>query len=474
MDKHETVSVLTTIRPSGKRLPLLAVLVGLALLCCLEFATHLNINGEVVVWQAHSLGHAYGATGSNTLVNGREVRNEGLTNLINTYFFAGGRDQLALYYELSTNRLMTPFLASLLTPFTGDVVLSIFILNLLFWIAASWATFGLGLEFGDERLGLIMGVMVAASQGFLGTALGTKAHLPAYSFIIILVFLAVRLRLFEKSTPYVNYLTAGLLSGVSVFFNGLYIIFGLFVLLRGVFRVPIRKLLLVNLPPLIVLGAIKLIYKVSSAADVDIGDRTFATILSHIKVHLAAVYNHFVHGEPISFIIRNTAGAPLVHRTWWQPFAWFDAYAYNYVLLTGVPFLVLAVVGLLKPRLKAAWTALSLLLAVFAVVFLVQSYWPTRIFWGYSTYYAALGFYILAGCGILNLGSAARWTASRLGWGERARAGLDLGLMAAILGALIVFTNQDILFGRLIGLFRFHLRYDVWWPADWDFGILDW
>jgi len=460
-----------TILWSGKTIPLSIVLSLLALLCTIEFTLHLNTNGEIYIWQTYQLGNVNGATGPNNVVNGIEVRREGFVNVLNTYFFAGGTDRISLGYEIATNRLFFTFLASLLNLFTLDVLNSIAILNLLFWIAASWAAYGIGMyNLKNEFMGVIMGTLIATSQGFIATAMGTKAHLAAYSFMIIMIFLAGRLNIFEKNTSYYNYILMGVIAAVGAFINGLYLIFGIFSILMGIFKVRWRKLLLIIIIPVLFLFILKFIYAVALPKGTHIGDRTFDVLIKHIIIHFKAIYLYITSDKQISYSFLR-----FQYDNIGKPFQWISSYASNFILLCGVPFLLLSVAGVLRITWAQVRLAFSVLLSVSTTIFLVQSYWPSHSFWGYSTYYAVIGFYLLSARGIENLGALVGGTAMKCGVSSHFSYMLKITSVVILLAGLIVFTNQDIFFGRMIEYFRFHWRYALSaYPADWNFDILGW
>jgi hypothetical protein len=198
-----------------------------------------------------------------------------------------------------------------------------------------------------------------------------------------------------------------------------------------------------------------------------------AVMVENILNHLKVASEHIFFDNMVPVVISSPSGsyqfAGLI-----EPFEWVVSQARNFLFLTGVPILVLAVVGLVYPGWKEFRMAAAVFCGVLPFVILVGTYWPWPVFLGYLFYYSALGFFILATAGIRNLAFAAEKSASLFRVSEKNVLWTSLAAATGTLLVIVVYTNQDILFGYYIEHLRHHRVYFLNYPYDWNFDMLDW
>lgn len=447
-------------------------LFGLALVCLAEFLLNLRFNSEIFAWQPHTLDIVNSVDGEVVLVNGAFVRNEGLTNVANTWFFSGGSASPSLGYELAISRLLAPFFASLFSILTPDPLSALVTANVVTWILAVWMAFSLGARIlGDARVGAVFGLLVATSLGYMGTVLGTKAHLIGYTYFLALLYVAGRLGVHDRQAPRSHYIALGLMNALGAFANSVFLPFSTIAVVIGLYRrVRLVNLALVILPPFIATSVMRLLLSGLYPGSTGI-DRSFGTLVMNALRHMQAVLTALLGKGGFHYELITASGTPLIYGHPLGPFAWFPAYAQDFALLCGVPFTLIALLGLATPKAPATRLGVVVILVQFVQMFLVQTYWPYQSLSVYAVYTSAFGFLLLAAQGIVNTG---RWATVSAHWAMPGRLPLDKAAMASLLLILIAFNNQHLLFGREIEFIRFHTRHTTPFPSDWPFGIERW
>jgi len=451
----------------------IAILASLALVCLAEFLANLHFNSEIFAWQPHSLDIVNSVDGEVVLLNGHFVRNEGLTNVANTWFFSGGAAAPYLGYELAISRMAAPLFASLFSIVTPDPLSALVTGNVVAWILSAWMGYALGARlFGRQRLGIVLGLLIATCLGYIGTVQGTKAHLIGYSYFLALICVAGWLGVHRRETPRANFAAMGLMNALGAFANSVFFPFSALALVIGLYR-RVRPLDIaqVILPPFFAATVLRALlsglYPGATAID-----RTFGTLLRNAAYHGVAVLN-WICGQPFRFELATASSVPQVYDQPLGPFAWLPAYAENYALLCGVPFTLLAIVGMLTPRSPVTRLGVALLMVQFVQMFLVQTYWPYQTLAVYAVYTAAFGFLVLTAHGLVLVGDAAdRMSIGRVPAAMAGRVGILA--MGVLLALLAVFNNQHLLFDRPIEFMRFHTNHSTIFPSDWPFGIEKW
>jgi hypothetical protein len=134
---------------------------------------------------------------------------------------------------------------SILAPLIGAYA-SFVLINVLFWVAATLATYLLALRFTRDRtIGVLAALLVATAPAFEALAGQALPYVASYSLFVLSLLLFDRARLFERGTPYTTALACGLISGLGFLFYDLYML-PAFVVVYGVFgRMPLRTMALV-------------------------------------------------------------------------------------------------------------------------------------------------------------------------------------------------------------------------------------
>lgn len=453
------------------KIPDLVLLAGLALLCCLLFVSHLGINGELIAYGPYEL--LWGAgPGPVNMLNGKPFHFEGLPSLRNTAFFAGADHLLDLSYTIPTGRLLIPFLAGLLNLFTHNVQTSLSTINLIFWIGGAWAAFGIGSNILRSRwMGLMMGFLLATSMGFVSNPVDVKVHLSSYAWFVIAVFLTHRLGFFERSTPFPHIWAAGVVAAIGMFINGTHLMVLIYICLMGITRVSWPRLAIPFLMTGLFTAVTKLVYEIAARSKVTVGTME-QVIIGNLKRHLSQGIG-WLNGRPVDFDI--TSGSGTLHYTdLLSPFSDAVAALPSFFLMAGLPLAALAVAGILRPRRKELAMGSALILSGWIVVTMICTYWPWRSFFGYMYYYSVAGWYILGAAGTLNLADLAGSVARRIGVSESGCAKAMVGSVGAVSAVVLVYANQDILFGHLIEHLNFHRTFLLPYPWDWDFNVTKW
>src|SRR5579859_5387074 len=134
---------------------------------------------------------------------------------------------------------------SSLAPLVGSYA-SFVLVNLAFWVAASVATYLLGLRLiRDRTIALLAAVLVATAPAFEALSGQALPYVASYSWFVLGLLLFDRLRLFERDTPVTTALACGFVGGIGFVFYDLFML-PAFVVAYGVLRrMPLRNLVLV-------------------------------------------------------------------------------------------------------------------------------------------------------------------------------------------------------------------------------------
>src|SRR5215831_12077806 len=134
---------------------------------------------------------------------------------------------------------------SILAPFIGAYA-SFVLINVVFWVAATLATYLLALRFTRDRsIGVLAALLVATAPAFEALAGQALPYVASYSLFVLSLLLFERARLFERGTTYTTALGCGLASGLGFLFYDLYML-PAFVVIYGILRrVPLRTIALV-------------------------------------------------------------------------------------------------------------------------------------------------------------------------------------------------------------------------------------
>jgi|GEM_PF-4872256 len=449
------------------------VLLILAAICAFEFSTHLHIDGELISFGPYELNWG-SAAGVRQILNGQPFHFEGLPNVRNLHFFAGGIDSLDLGYTVPTGRLFAPFIGSLFNFATYDVLTSVYTTNFLFWVLGAIATYGVGFRhFHSHSLGLIAAILVATSQGYISLVFGTKTHVVSYSFFITAIFLILELGFWERSTPRKNIVLAGFVAGLGIFFNGTHLMLvGIFLTL-GVFRVHWTNLILFACPMIIYTFAAKGLFIIAGTYGYHVGDIQHV-IIGNALTHIKSAFQIISGAEGTEYTI--SGGSGIVHfNTVFGPYAWILENMPSFFLLGGPIVLGFALFGLISRHFKCTIVSLIIIVVPSGIVAAIMSYWPWNAFFGYFFYYSIFGFYFLGALGIINfalLASAGFQKLFNLSPTFKARFQIAFCVVPLIIVAGV--NNLDILFGWKIGHVWFHQFYFIPYPMDWDFDVTDW
>jgi hypothetical protein len=134
---------------------------------------------------------------------------------------------------------------SILAPVFGAYA-SFVLINVVFWVAATLATYLLALRFtGDRAIGWLATLLVATAPAFEALAGQALPYVASYSLFVLSLLLFDRARLFERDTPYSTALACGLVSGLGFLFYDLYML-PAFVVVYGLLRrMPLRTMAVV-------------------------------------------------------------------------------------------------------------------------------------------------------------------------------------------------------------------------------------
>ena len=442
-------------------------------LCAIEFSTHLNIDGELISFGPYELNWG-SAAGVRQILNGQPFHFEGLPNVRNLHFFAGGIDSLDLGYTVPTGRLFAPFIGSLFNIATYDVLSSVYITNFLFWVLGAIATYGIGRRhFLNHSLGLIAAILVATSQGYISLVFGTKTHVVSYSFFITATFLILELGFWERSTSRKNFILAGFVAGIGIFFNGTHLMLVSIFLTLGVFRVHWTNLILFACPMVIYTLAAKGLFIVAGTFGFHVGDIQHV-IIGNALTHIESVLQILSGTEGVEYTISGGSGT-INFNTAFGPYAWILENMPSFLLLGGPIVLGFALLGLVSRNFKCTIISLAIIIIPSAIVAAIMSYWPWNAFFGYFFYYSIFGFYFLCALGILNFAvftSGAVEKLFNLSSKFKARFQIAFCLVPLIMAAGL--NNLDILFGWKIGHIWFHQYFFIPYSMDWDFDVTDW
>lgn len=138
-------------------------------------------------------------------------------------------------------------LGSVLAPIVGSYA-SFVLVNVAFWVAATVATYLLGLRLTRDRsIALLAGVLVSTAPAFESLSGQALPYVASYSLFVLGLLFFDRLRLFERDTPAATALACGLVGGIGFVFYDLFML-PAFVVAYGVLRrMPLRNLALVLL-----------------------------------------------------------------------------------------------------------------------------------------------------------------------------------------------------------------------------------
>lgn len=430
-----------------------------------EGIVHWNFLGEKMVYIPHHYATCYGATGCTNALNDVEFHVEATANLRNTHFFAGGTDSIYLGYEIATNRLLVPYLASLAMPFARAPISAVKTVNLALWMLAVWCAWLLGRDYlGGWRSGLALSVFVATAPGMLFSFSGMKGHHLSYSAFFIAVYFLERLAIFRKGASWRHVAVAGLMLGSLAFASNVFLPLYLYCVFRGLPTMGVLRLGLLGVVTAAPLLLIKLIIVNREAPS---GDRTDAVLLQHFFAHMQQWWQ-YVRGKTVDEI-------SFVHTTFndpWLPFRWIPGFFKGLFGVFSWPVLGLAAVGLARLNRYVCALSLSIFFGVTVAVAGVHTYWPFWMFNGYTAYYAALAFFIAAASGVDLLAKSVETLATRARFpGASHMAALVLFM---VLAGTIVLANEHLWSGRLAEVFRFYLQPTIDYPDSWDFRILEW
>jgi hypothetical protein len=453
-----------TVRYKGK-LPNILPFLILSALVALQAALLWDIRGELVPYRAYSLTTVYGGTGCSSILNGEPFHVEGAANLTNLNYFAGGSDTFTLGYEIATNRLLFPWLASLFVPLTSDLVLAARLLNIAAWVLAAWCFFLLGRDvLGSRSLGWILGLLAATSAGFVLTWTGVKGHTLSYAYFFSSIYLLERMNLFRRKPPLGIVLAAGLLLGLGTFANNLFLLLFIYCLVRGLTTTGLVRLALLGFLSVLPLLLLKTGFTI---AGIWSADRTDSVLMQHMLGHLGLIWATVTgkEVEPITFI-RHTFTDP------WLPFRWIPDYLRQFPFICGLPVFLLALCGLPFLRGRALGIFAAALLGAVLPVLVAHTYWPYWNIQTYTTFYASAALLLAAGCGVqaVSRGGSrlvAALTGNNPNW-------IQPVSIALLLTVMIAPMHARLLSGKMIDYYRFYYVPGFQYPADWDFDIADW
>lgn len=452
-------------------MPKFVPLIGLALLCIVLFVTHLGINGEILAFGPHELTWGAGP-GPVYILNGVQFHFEGLPNLRNTAFFAGADSMLDLGYTIPTGRLLAPFLAGLINLITHDVYTSMIALNLLCWIGGAWAAYGLGCcIFKSRWMGILMALLLATSMGFVSNPVDIKVHLISYAWFMIAIFLIHRLGFFKRETPLTNIVAASIVVAFGMYVNGTHLILLVYVFLIGLFQVSWLRLTF----PLLISGfftiVTKMVFTIAIWSNIHVGSME-KVVIGNFMQHLSQTLGWII-GKPVDFEISSSSGY-YRYTDILGPFDYAISSLPSFFMIAGVPLIVLSLIGLLRPRMRELSTGFAMIFSGWLIVIMTCTYWPWRSFFGYMHYYSVAGYYVLGAMGAMNLAAWSGRAVQLCGASDLVQSRVMLGSMAIVFVSVLLYANQDILFGHLIEHVHFHRSVFVPYPWDWDFNVTSW
>ena len=134
---------------------------------------------------------------------------------------------------------------SVLAPLIGTYA-SFVVVNLGFWVAATLATYALGLKFTRDRtIALLTALLVATAPAFEALVGQALPYVASYGLFVLGLLLFDRARLFERNTSHVTALACGLVGGIGFLFYDLYMLPAFVVAYGALRRMPLRNLILV-------------------------------------------------------------------------------------------------------------------------------------------------------------------------------------------------------------------------------------
>jgi hypothetical protein len=137
-----------------------------------------------------------------------------------------------------------PLVGSVLAPLFGAYA-SFVLVNVVFWVAAALATYGLAVRFtGSTLVAVLAALLVSTAPAFEALAGQALPYVASYSLFVLSLLLFDRLRVFDRDTAARVAIGAGLAGGIGFLFYDLYML-PAFVLVYGVLRrTPLRTLAL--------------------------------------------------------------------------------------------------------------------------------------------------------------------------------------------------------------------------------------
>lgn len=310
---------------------------------------------------------------------------------------------------------------SVLAPLVGSYA-SFVLINVLFWVAGTLATYALALKHTRSPLTAVLSaLLVCTAPAFEALAGQALPYVASYSLFVLGLWLYDRTRLFERSTPVRVALACGLVSGLGFVFYDLYML-PAFVVMYGLMRrMPLRNLVLVvaamALPRVVWGGYWQLAHLASYSHNETHPMEALAAWLDPARMgpgvasHLKAYAILAAHG------VLNIATAFLF---WPVALALFEL---------GV---------LIKQRSAEALWFIAVAVAGFAPALFMLSTWPHIPRW-YAYGFPAV--YILAAAAAVRIG---RWLAAAVG-AKPKPVRVQIGLAVMLLLPALVLANVDVL-----------------------------
>jgi hypothetical protein len=138
-----------------------------------------------------------------------------------------------------------PLVASVLAPLVGAYA-SFVLVNVLFWVAATLATYALALRRTRSQITAVLAaLLVSTAPAFAALAGQALPYVASYSLFVLGLLLFDRARLFERTTPLSVVLACGFVSGIGFLFYDLYMLPAFLVVYGLLRRMPLRNLALV-------------------------------------------------------------------------------------------------------------------------------------------------------------------------------------------------------------------------------------
>jgi|SRR5579859_6060844 len=136
-------------------------------------------------------------------------------------------------------------LGSVFAPLVGAYA-SFVLVNVLFWVAATVATYALAIRFtGSSLTAVLAALLVSTAPVFEALAGQALPYVASYGLFVVGLLMFDRARLFERTTSSRIALACGLAAGIGFVFYDLYMLPAFVVLYGLVRRMPLRNLVLV-------------------------------------------------------------------------------------------------------------------------------------------------------------------------------------------------------------------------------------